>query len=80
MFALVSCSDINSLNMFKNKNKKGANTMDQCRECGEDLELTWNDISKCENNTCDLYFKKDQINSINHLENQKVLNDKMDNS
>jgi len=53
--------------------------MDQCRECGENLELTWNDISKCENNTCDLYFKKDQINSINHLENQKILNDKMDN-
>jgi len=66
---------ISHINNLTNK----VNKMDQCRECGENLELTWNDISKCENNTCDLYFKKDQINSINHLENQKILNDKMDN-
>jgi len=38
-------------------------------------------ISKCSNNDCETnQIKKDQIDSINHLINQKVLNDQMDNS
>jgi len=51
--------------------------MSSCRECGEDLGLTWNGISKCENKVCDLYFKKKQIDPITHLENQILLDKQM---
>ena len=41
--------------------------MSSCRECGEDLGLTWNGISKCENKVCDLYFEKDQVADLNKI-------------
>jgi hypothetical protein len=58
--------------------------MNNCHECGSDI-IYPNDafdvISKCSNNDCETnQIKKDQIDSINHLINQKVLNDQMDNS
>ena len=54
--------------------------MSSCRECGEDLGLTWNGISKCENKVCDLYFKRDQVDPVDRLENQIVINQEMDNT
>ena len=71
--------------MFKNKNNNnGVNKMNNCYECGSDI-IYPNDafdvISKCSKKDCETnQIKKDQINSINHLENQKILNDQMDNS
>jgi len=58
--------------------------MNNCHKCGSDI-IYPNDafdvISKCSNNDCETnQIKKDQIDSINHLINQKVLNDQMDNS
>jgi len=54
--------------------------MSSCRECGENLGLTWNDISKCENKVCDLYFEKDQVDPVDRLEKQIVINQEMDNT
>ena len=51
--------------------------MNICRECGEDLKLTWDHISICDNNDCDLNFKKDKVNLVDHLERQILLNNEM---
>jgi len=60
--------------------KEREENMEICRECGEDLGLTWNGISKCENKSCDLYFKKDQVDPVDRLEKQIVINQEMDNT
>ena len=54
--------------------------MSSCRECGEDLGLTCNGISKCENKVCDLYFGKDQVDPVDRLEKQIIINQEMDNT
>lgn len=70
--------------MFKTNQQKERNKMNNCYECGSDI-IYPNDafdvISKCSNEDCETnQIKKNQIDQISHLENQKVLNDQMDNS
>ena len=48
MFALVSCSDINLLNMFKNKNKKGANIMTEYQHLIKKIDLLFYDLLNIE--------------------------------
>lgn len=67
-----------------NESRKETNKMNNCYECGSDI-IYPNDafdvISKCSNKDCETnQIKKNQIDQISHLENQKVLNDQMDNS
>ncbi len=57
--------------------KEREENMETCRGCGEDLGFDEYGMSKCENKVCDLYFKKKQIDPINHLENQILLDKQM---
>ena len=51
--------------------------METCSGCGEDLKTTFDSISKCENKDCELYFKKESVDRINHLEKQISLDKQM---
>ena len=57
--------------------KEREENMETCRECGEDLKTTFDSISKCENKNCELYFKKESVDRINHLEKQISLDKQM---
>ena len=53
--------------------------METCRECGEDLKLDFNDFLVCENEDCKK-SNPDTFNQIDHIEQQNIINQIMDNT
>ena len=64
--------------MFKT-NQQREKTMDICLECGEDLKLDSNDFLTCDDKNCQK-SSSDIFNQIDHIEQQNLLNQMMDNS